>query len=163
MLKIGNISYRMLFMRKVLEVIGNQKIILLFSFVVLLSGCERVWFFTITDIADQSHPVFCISRYKHCEGKGIGFSYFEISEVDMNGKMLKAVWSIQPIENKTISKLTYGTTPQGYKEIKKANPLELNKIYSVNGMYFFKMVLSGNTVKAEVYNLSEFRALPKHS
>ena len=122
----------------------NIKRIVIFLIIMLLFGCEQIWYFTVIDVSEPGHPRFCISRYKNCKGHGIGFSVFEIDEVNEKGKFIRTVWEIHPIKNVDISKVINGTPPHGYKEMMKAVPLEIGKIYRVHGKYFLRFSTLNN-------------------
>ena len=44
---------------------------------ILIVGCQRLWYLSLTDLSDPSHPHFCVGRHKSCKGKGIDFSFLD--------------------------------------------------------------------------------------
>lgn len=125
------------------------------GFFLLSTGCEREWHFTlIRPIADN--PRFCISRYSDCKGNGVTLAGLNIDEVNEKGELIRTMWVIVPESSSALKKLTYGIVPKGYKETTKAIPLEIDKIYSVLGRYYFRLKRSDSSIEAEIYNIEEF-------
>ena len=88
--------------------------------------------------------------------KGVGFAILDFSEVNTNNEIIKRMWDIEAVENTDIKTLVYGQSPNGYRELYPAKPLEIGKIYSVHGKYFFRIVEKQSIYIAEVYNFEEF-------
>lgn len=130
-------------------------IVFLFSLLVSVFGCEREWHLTVVD-PDVNHFEFCISRFADCKGDGVTLAGLNIDEVSESGELKRTMWVIAPESGTELKKVTYGVAPQGYKETLKAVPLEIGKIYSVLGRYFFRLKQTEGHTIAEVYNLEEF-------
>lgn len=90
-------------------------------------------------------------------------SRVNIEEVDRNGHTTKEMWYIRNIgsEQKFVTK--YGVLPQGWEADKPALPLELNKIYEVNGDYYFAIYKHNNRIKFVVCKSLEkvYKVIPK--
>lgn len=114
--------------------------------IVNICSCRPIGRLSIIDISDPSHPVICISREPHCIGIHQSLSRVNIEEVDRNGHTNKEMWYIRNIgsEQKFVTK--YGVLPQGREADKPALPLELNKIYEVNGDYYFAIYKHNNRI-----------------
>ena len=126
--------------------------LLVFLSLLILSGCPRTWYFTITDVTDPKYPHFCVSRSKIFKNLGLGFSVFDIYEVNEKGERIRDVWEIRPKEDVTLNMLIYGTPPKGFKQVMKPIPLEIGKFYAVHGTYFFRLNQIGNDVEPEIYD-----------
>lgn len=132
------------------------KLLGLLSISISLSSCQQTWYFTIKDIADPSHPVFCVSKHDNCKGQGLTFTVLDIDEVDNSGNKIKSMWVVEPRQNIPLKEVKYGVTPAGWKEIVPAQPLEVGKYYSIHGTYFFRFKIDGGKIKSEVYTHYDF-------
>ena len=132
------------------------RILVLSTLVLLQIGCQPSWKFSIVSMDDPLHPLFCISEGDNCRGKGVGFPIFDVVEVDNSGNLIKRMWAIEAVEKVKLNKFSYGTAPQGYKELEPAKSLELNKLYRVHGEFFFTLYKQDSQVKAKVFNFREF-------
>ena len=66
------------------------------------------------------------------------------------------MWEIIPVENTDVTKLIYGEAPKGYKELYPAKPIEIGRIYSVHGEYYFRIIERNSKYIAEVFDYKEF-------
>jgi hypothetical protein len=127
-----------------------------------LSGCPREWHFAVSDASRPSYPSFCISQRSNCEGAGVSFSSFVVAEVDergryvSDGKMIHPMWVIEPVADVPLKEVTYGRVPEGWKETKAPEPLEMRKFYTANGTHFFRIVQTDGQARAEVLTSEEF-------
>jgi hypothetical protein len=124
-----------------------------------LYSCHPTFYIKITDISDPSHPCFSVSQSKFLLWSKGMWNTLDISEVDKKGNRIRPVWIIEPVENVNIKNLCYGKIPDGYKEVIKAIPLELNKFYLFYPMgmgSYFRITRKKSEIKAEVYTRTEF-------
>ena len=136
-------------------------VLIVLSATIVLVGCQQEWHFKITDLSDPSNPQFCISRSKTFEcsnAYGVAFSSFGIWESNEKGEYIKQVWGLEATEDSAISVLIYGAAPKGYKETIKSLPIEVGKIYIMDNLRYFRLIKSGGTIEAEIYNHKEFVA-----
>jgi hypothetical protein len=110
----------------------------------------------VTDVTNPSYPSFRISRSRIFTGQGVGFSIFDIDEVNERNDTLKEMWVLLPAENAVINHVVYGAAPTGYKELSPAVPLELGKLYRVHGEFFLRLIEIDGSITSEVYSHSEF-------
>lgn len=138
-------------------------VILLIGILFILSACQRIWYFKISDVTDPRYPQFKVSRSKIFTNLGVGFSIFDIDEVNERNDTIKHMWAIQPVENYDINDVVYGIVPKGFRELSPAVPLELGKLYRVHGSYFFRLIEKNGKVYPEVYSHSKFYEKFEHS
>ena len=100
--------------------------------------------------------MFCVNLSKNCKGKGLSFNLLVVSETDEDGHDIRPMWAIEPREDAPLKEITYGTVPNGWREVKPVIPLEVGKIYSVNGRYYFWFIKEGNKVRAEIEEVTDF-------
>lgn len=131
-------------------------VLLLLCAAILLYGCLRVWYFKIVNTDNPQYPQMEFSMSKVFSWKGVGFAILDFSEVNTNNEIIQRMWDIEAVENTDIKTLAYGQSPNGYRELYPAKPLEIDKIYSVHGQYFFRIVEKQSRYIAEVYNFEEF-------
>jgi hypothetical protein len=122
----------------------------------VLTGCQEVWFFAVTDTTNPSRPHFRVSTSQLTPSKGLSFSIFDVNEVNRNGDIVQNMWAIRPVENKKLNQIIYGQTPVGYKEVLPPKPIEVGKFYNVHGKYHFRLVENEKGVAAEVFTGREF-------
>lgn len=127
-----------------------RKIIIGFIVLITIWACRPIGRLSILDISDPSHPVICISRDPHCIGALLSYSILNIEEVGRNNRTIKEMWWIEKVDSDKKFVTKYGELPFGWRESKKAVPLELNKIYSVNRDYYFSIYKTNNIVKSIV-------------
>lgn len=127
-----------------------RKIIIGFIVLITIWACRPIGRLSILDISDPSHPVICISRDPHCIGALLSYSILNIEEVGRNNRTIKEMWWIEKVDSDKKFVTKYGELPFGWRESKKAVPLELNKIYSVNRDYYFSIYKKNNIVKSIV-------------
>jgi hypothetical protein len=121
----------------------------------LSAGCTQKWYLTITNVVD-ARPEFCFSDTPWCGSRGHQLPFFQVNEVDDQGREIAVVWTIQGNSNSpqdyTLRKVRYGITPTGWREKRPAAPLREDVYYSTGEFYF---VLVGNG-KSRVYTREEF-------
>jgi len=117
---------------------------------IAICSCRPIGRLSILDISDPLHPVICISREPHCIGALLSYSIISIDEVGLDNRTIKGMWWIQRVDSDKKFVTKYGELPYGWIEDKKAVPLELNKIYSVNRDYYFSIYKKNNIVKSIV-------------
>lgn len=127
-----------------------RKIIIGFIVLITIGACRPIGRLSILDISDPSHPVICISRDPHCIGALLSYSIINIEEVDLSDRTIKKMWWIERVDSDKKFVTKYGELPFGWRESKRAVPLELNKIYSVNRDYYFSIYKKNNIVKSIV-------------
>lgn len=105
-----------------------------------LASCTREWNLSVIGF-EGDRPIFCVSQEPDCQGDGAEFSSLEVSRVDSRGDAVETVWAIQGVSNRpedyVIKRLTYGTLPNGWREVVAARPLEANVYYGVRGERYF--------------------------
>jgi len=128
----------------------------LFAFLFLL-GCQDKWYFEITEFSDPSHPRFCLSHREGCRGQGIKPPGLAVHEVNERGEYIREMWIVEYTKDTYVKEVTYGITPEGYKEKVKAIPLEIDKLYAIQGgVYYFRLLMFKGKVISEVYSDDQF-------
>lgn len=129
----------------------------------IICSCRPIGRLSILDISDPSFPIICISRDPHCVGALESMNHVIIDEVNSKHNKVKEMWWVKNIDsyNKFVTK--YGVAPKGWKEYKPALPLEINKIYEVNGDYFFAIYKDNSGIKSIVSRKLEkvYKAIQK--
>jgi len=118
--------------------------------IINICSCRPIGRLSIIDISDPSHPVICISRDPHCIGALLSYTIIRFEEVDYNNHTIKEMWWIERVDSDKKFLTKYGVLPYGWNEGKKAVPLEMNKIYSVNQDYFFSIYKKNKIVRSIV-------------
>ncbi len=116
----------------------------------IIYGCQPIARLTIVDISDPEHPVICLSKDPHCIGILSSMTHVSILEVNSSNRQIKEMWWLHKIDSKEKFVAKYGIPPRGWEETKPALPLEMNKIYQVNGNYYFSIYKKNNIVKSIV-------------
>ena len=137
---------------------------LLIIVLLFISSCHPKYYVKITDISDPSHPCFSISQSRVFPwAAGMGH-YLAISEVDSKGNGIKSVWRIECYKNVNIKSVCYGKVPDGYKELIRSSPLEMNKYYMIytggDRWFYFKISRNKGDITARLYTSAEFHKKP---
>ena len=117
---------------------------------ITICSCRPIGRLSIIDVSDPSHPVLCISRDPHCIGMHQSMTFVSIDEVDINYHVIKEMWWLEKYGSQKKFVTKYGVVPEGWREYKPALPIEFNKIYDVNGDYYFAIYKKNNIVKSIV-------------
>lgn len=118
--------------------------------IINICSCRPIGRLSILDISDPAHPVICISRDPHCIGALLSYSIISIDEVGQDNRTIKEMWWIQRVDSDRKFVTKYGVLPQGWDGDKPALPLELNKVYSMNGDYYFSIYKVNGKIKSIV-------------
>ncbi|MFH2045180.1 MAG: hypothetical protein ABIK92_08530 [Pseudomonadota bacterium] len=128
-----------------------KKYFVLFFLFLFIVGCPKKWYFSIIDTSNPTQPHFCFSTSEKCKGSGVKFAFIDIREVNEKEEFIKKMWWLEPTSNDGVNHVIYGNIPKGYNEVIPAVPLEIGKYYSVCGIYFFRLVEVGDSIKYEIF------------
>lgn len=124
------------------------KLQLLLILIFLMYSCQEQWYLSIKDSNIPLQPVFCISKYKHCIGKGKKFYEFTIDRIDKY--RITPVWTLKPITDARLKMFIYGQEPFGYEQLNSAIPLQLGATYSVCDKYQFTVNKHGSKIVYDI-------------
>jgi len=104
--------------------------------VTMLEGCAPKWYAVVSRM-DGDKPVFCMSRYSHCNGSGVQLGLIYVFEVDSAGEKVRSMWETSSMTTSIIKILEYGVAPKDWDATTPA-ALEPGKIYTLNSLFYFR-------------------------
>lgn len=96
---------------------------------------------------ENGQPVFCVSSQPNCASPGAPLRSLQVDQIDESGRVLKTLWHVKapPGWSSTgeVSKVIYGTAPEGWTVERPATGLTSGEHYSVNGQFYFSVTANG--------------------
>jgi hypothetical protein len=142
-------------MRQITEKKAVRRFLAVAALVLMSVGCTQKWYLFIVDVTDDK-PEFCLSDTPRCGDQGHQLPFFEVNEVDRQGRKVALAWSIQAksdlAQDYIIKRLKYGVLPHGWVELHPPVLLSDRAYYTVLGQYYFR----ADAGHFNVYSREEF-------
>ncbi len=133
-----------------------QRAFLLLAVLLNFSGCQQEWHITITGFDATGHPVFCVTQWRKCSGRGVSIHDLYVYEAALGYYPPRVVWAIHRKSSEPFREFTYGIVPEGWEQIGTSEPLKVDTFYQVGLNYFRLRKDAQGILSAEVLYMDEF-------